>query len=55
VCKSHKDFFFGDDEDGSCRFGEGLLVARNGGDLDVHQFFDIHLRKVVGRSLQVSG
>jgi len=38
-----------------CRFGEGLFVARNGGDLDVHQFFDIHLRKLVGRSLRVTG
>jgi hypothetical protein len=27
-----------------------LFVARNGGDHDVHQFFDIHLREAVGRS-----
>lgn len=41
--------FFGNHDD--CGgFGERLFVARNGGDHDVHQFFDIHLREAVGRS-----
>lgn len=48
------DVFFGNHEDGG-GFGERLFVARNLGDLDVHQSFDIHLREVVGRSLRVSG
>jgi hypothetical protein len=48
------DVFFGNHEDGG-GFGERLFVARNGGDLDAHQVFDIHLRDAVGRSLRVSG
>ena len=47
------DVFFGNHEDGG-GFVERLFVARNGGDLDAHQSFDIHLREV-GRSLRVSG
>jgi hypothetical protein len=48
------DVFLGNHENGG-GFGERLFVARNGGDLDVPHFFDIHLREVVGRSLRVSG